>query len=160
MPLAGPRRSDAQPRQEYFDDHTGAITLEIGFHPVHGVFVSEIFEMKDRRTHGENTAIMIETLSRVRADELRSKITTALAASYEKDAGSLRTDVDMLLSTLRVRLDAFIGDPTNIERVVDAKEPLLLIGLALDQRRKDALLRQRNVVLGVLLDDLQLKQTP
>lgn len=42
MPL-GKRRSDDQPRQEYFEDNSGAITLEIGFDSVHGAFLNEVF---------------------------------------------------------------------------------------------------------------------
>lgn len=48
MPL-GKRRLDNQPRQEYFEDNSGAIVLEIGFDFVHGVFLNEVFNFDQRQ---------------------------------------------------------------------------------------------------------------
>lgn len=157
MPL-GKRRPDEEPRQEYFEDNTGAITLEIGFDLVHGFFMGEVFNFDQRRTRGQDTAILIEKISRPRIAELYRKIVEALAKDNEKHGVSLTTVVDSLLYDLRLKIDAFVDDPVNLDESVEAKSSFVLIARAVDEHRAEALQRQRHVVLSVLLDDQQLKR--
>lgn len=157
MPIA-PRRMDAQPRQEWFEDGTGDITLEIGFHPEHGYFTREIWNHDERTTRGQNTAIVIEKLSRERVVQLQLKIALGLQAAYQSDGEFLRQQIEGLIEALRDEVTSLISDPTNLNRVHQAKDPLNAIGVQLERRRSEALASQRNVVLGVLLEDEQLKQ--
>lgn len=157
MPL-GKRRLDNQPRQEYFEDNSGAITLEIGFDFVHGVFLNEVFDFDQRRTRGQVTALLVEKLSRSRIAELSRKIADALAADNVRRGVPLRTEVDVLVTDLKRRVEAFILDPANLDKLTDTKASFVQIARALDEHRSVALQRQRDIVLGVLMNDFLLTQ--
>ncbi|MCX6735047.1 MAG: hypothetical protein NTZ25_04040 [Candidatus Peregrinibacteria bacterium] len=157
MPL-GRRILDNQPRQEYFDDKSGAITLEIGFDKDNGVFLNEIFSASDRRTRGESTAITIENLSRVRVAEISTKIAVALVADSQERGVPLKTKVDELVAQLRAGVESLIADSVNMQKLTEAKMPFVQIARALDLHRLEVLGRQRNIVLGVLMTDEVLTQ--
>lgn len=110
------------------------------------------------RARGQVTALLVERLSRSRIAELNRKIADALAADNVRRSVPLWTEVDVFITDLKRRVEAFIVDPANLDKFTDTKAPFVQIARALNEHRSVALQRQRDIVLGVLMNDFLLTQ--
>lgn len=158
MPIAK-RRSEVCPRQEFFDGDSGNLKFEVVFNDMVGYLLREIADLHERVTRGLNTTIVVQGISREKLVALQQKFAEAVEAADAADVDLVNGQVDALLGEVRKKVDIFLSSPLNFALQSEIDGVLDRVKAVLDSQREKSLRRQRDIILRVLLDDEDLRQT-